>query len=455
MLDRRTQLKLEAIRRLMRRGAVANLRRIVERTHAADLAAIFQELNDLEQGRLFQIMVQAGVAGDVMSEMDPQVLQELVESLGNDELAEILAAMDADDAADLLALLPEERRAGVLAAMNLEDSEDIGRLLRYPEDSAGGIMTSSFFALGEGVTVREAIQAIQGAEEAETVFYVYVVDEDGRLVGVVSLRQLITSPPTATLRQIMNRDVIRVHVSTDQEQVARLVAKYDLLAIPVVDDDDRLVGIITVDDVIDVLREEATEDVFKMAGTSQEELVYGNQVLPIVRIRMPWLVVNLFGGILTGTILWWFRATVEEIIALVSFVPVITAMGGNVGTQTSSILVRGFATGRVDFDNLKAHLWKEIRVGFLLGVVCGALVGVAALVWHRNVFLGVVVAVSMIAAMTVAATMGTLTPALFRKLNIDPAVASGPFVTTANDITGILIYLGTATALLRLLPHVR
>jgi magnesium transporter len=451
LLDRRTQLRLEAIRRLMRKGALANLRRIVENTHPADLAAIFAELNDLEQGRLFQILIHSRLAGDVLSELDPEVLSGLAESLTDEELAEILSAMDSDDAADLVSLLPEERRAGILAAMNVEDSQDLGRLLRYPEDSAGGIMTPSFFAIGDALTVRETIEAIQGAQDAETVFYVYAVDGEGRLVGVVSLRQLITSAPASMLRQIMNADVIRVHVDTDQEQVARLVAKYDLLAIPVVDDDERLVGIITVDDVIDVLREEATEDVFKMAGTSQEELVYGNRVLPIARIRMPWLVVNLFGGLLTGTILWWFRATVEQIIALLSFLPVITGMGGNVGTQSSSILVRGFATGQVDFGDLRAHLWKEVRVGLLLGATCGVLVGVAAVVWHHNPFLGLVVGASMVAAMTVAAAMGTLAPAFFRKLRIDPAVASGPFVTTANDITGILIYLGMATMLLRVL----
>jgi magnesium transporter len=316
-------------------------------------------------------------------------------------------------------------------------------------------MTPSFFALGQAATVHEAIEAIQGAEDAETVFYVYVLDEEDRLVGVMTLRQLITSSPTSTLRQVMNSDVIRVHVSIDQEQVARLVAKYDLLAIPVVDEGGRLVGIITVDDVIDVLREEATEDVFKMAGTSQEELVYGNRVVPIARIRLPWLVVNLFGGILTGTILWWFRATVEQIIALVSFVPVITAMGGNVGTQSSSILVRAFATGRVDLEQFPAHLWKEVRVGLVLGILCGILVAGAAIVWHGNPYLGAVVGLSMAVAMTVAAAMGTLAPTFFRKIRIDPAVASGPFVTTANDITGILIYLSTATVFLRFLPHVQ
>lgn len=450
MLDRRTRLRLEAIRRLMRKGALSNLRRIVEHTHPTDLAVIFSELNDLEQGRLFQVFAHSRVAGDVMSELDPELLQGIVASLTDGELAEILTAMDSDDAADLLALVPEERRSGTLAAMKLEDSQGLDRLLRYPEDSAGGIMTPSFVAIDESLTVREAIEAIQGAEDAETVFYLYVVGEGNRLVGVATLRQVITSPPATTLRQVMSADVVRVHVSTDQEQVAALVAKYDLLAIPVVDDDERLVGIITVDDVIDVLREEATEDVFKMAGTSQEELVHGNRVLPVARIRLPWLVVNLGGGLLTGSILWWFRATVEEVIALVSFVPVITAMGGNVGTQSASILVRAFATGRVDFGNLPAHLWKEVRVGLILGVACGALVGVAALAWHGNPFLGLVVGVSMVAAMTVAAAMGTLAPAFFRRIRVDPAVASGPFVTTANDLTGILIYLGTATALIRL-----
>ncbi|MDF1552007.1 MAG: magnesium transporter [Deferrisomatales bacterium] len=455
MLDRRVALRLEAIRRLMRKGAVANLRRIVEKTHPADLAAIFGELNDLEQGRLFQILSSCGLAGEVMSHLEANTLQQLMASLSDDEMAGILSAMESDDAADLLSLLPEERQGGVLAAMTHEDSQDIGSLLRYPEDSAGGIMTPSFFALGQAVSVHDAIDAIQGAEAAETVFYVYVVDDEERLVGVVSLRQLITSAPSTSLRQVMNSDVISVAAAEDQEQVARLVAKYDLLAIPVVETEGRLVGIITVDDVIDVLREEATEDVYKMVGTSQEELLYGNQVLPIARLRLPWLVVNLFGGVLTGTILWYFRATVEEIIALLSFLPVITGMGGNVGTQSSSILVRAFATGRVEFADLPSHLWKEMRVGLLLGVVCGVLVGAAAFVWHRNPALGVVVGVSMTAAMTVAATMGTLAPAFFRRLDIDPAVASGPFVSTANDITGILIYLGTASMLLRFLPHVQ
>jgi len=440
----------------MRKGAVANMRRIVEKTHAADLAAIFLEMNDLEQGRLFQVLIQSQLAGDVLIELSQEVQQAMLVSLADGDLVEIFSEMDSDDAADLLSLLPEERRAQVLAEMNLEDSEEVGKLLDFPEDSAGGIMTPSYFALGESATVEETIKAIQKAASAETVFYVYVLDEEGRLVGVVSLRRLLTSPPQSSLNKIMDSDVIRVGVATDQEHVASLVAKYDLLAIPVIDIDGKMAGIITVDDVIDVLREEATEDIYKMAGTSQEELVYGNKVVPVARVRMPWLLVTLFGGIATGWILWLFRDTVDKIIALIAFLPVIAGMGGNVGTQSSSILVRAFATGRVDFENLPAHLWKEIRVGLLLGSACGLLVGIAATLWHGNVYLGMIVGVSMVSAMTIAATMGTLAPAFFRKLKIDPAVASGPFVSTANDITGMLIYLSTATALMRfLLPHAK
>jgi magnesium transporter len=452
MLDKRVRLRLEAMRRLMRRGASANLRRIVERTHPADLAAIYSELNDLEQGRFFQVLQDTDMAGDVLTMLDRQSQEYLLGSLGIEEIADLLAEMDSDDAADMLTVLPEERRDEVLSAMKTEDSEDIGKLLVHPEDSAGGIMNTAFFSLPDTMTAREAIEVIQGDEEgAETAFYLYVVDDTGKLLGVVSLRQLITTRPATPLRKIMQSDVISVDVATDQEHVARLVARYDLLAIPVVTDERHLVGIITVDDVLDVMREEATEDIYKMAGTSQEELVHGNRVLPIFRIRLPWLVINLVGGILTGNILWMFRATVEEVIALVSFIPVITAMGGNVGTQSAAILVRAFATGRMEFQGLADYLWKEVRVGLLLGVSCGVLVGGAAYLLHGNPYLGAVVGVSMISAMLVATVMGTLAPAILRKMDIDPAVASGPFVTTANDISGILIYLTVATSMLHLL----
>jgi magnesium transporter len=283
------------------------------------------------------------------------------------------------------------------------------------------------------------------------VFYVYVINDQQQLVGVLSLRQLLTVTPDTPLRDIMTTEVISVGTGMDQEEVAQQVARYNLLAVPVVDDNNRLVGIVTVDDVIDVLREEATEDIYKMAGTSEEELLYGDRSLKIARLRLPWLITSLFGGVATGYLMWLFKATIEQIIALVTFVPVITGMGGNVGGQSSTIVVRGFATGRIDFSTLRQVFFKELRVGLIMGLVCGVVVGLVALMWHHNPYLGVVVGLAMIAAMVVAASMGVLAPSFFKKIGIDPAIASSPFVQTANDISGILIYFGTATLFLRLL----
>jgi magnesium transporter len=280
------------------------------------------------------------------------------------------------------------------------------------------------------------------------VFYVYVTDDYNHLVGVLSLRQLLTVPPSALLKDIMTTDVISVRTDIDQEEVAQLVAKYNILAIPVVDEGNKLMGIITVDDVIDVMREEATEDIYKMAGSSDEELLYGYKSFKIARLRLPWLITNLFGGVITGYLMWQFKVTLKEVIALISFIPVITGMGGNVGGQSATIVVRGFATGRIDVNTMRQVFLKELRVGLIMGVVCGFTIGVVAFGWHHNPYLGLVVGLAMVTAMTVAAAMGVLAPAFFKKLGVDPAIASTPFVQTANDITGILIYFGTATIFL-------
>jgi magnesium transporter len=295
------------------------------------------------------------------------------------------------------------------------------------------------------MTVKEAVAALQEAKDVEMVFYVYVTDEHNHLVGVLSLRNLLTVPPSTRLRDIMTTDVISVRTDMDQEEVAHLVAKYDILAIPVVDDGNKLMGIITVDDVIDVMRQEATEDMFKMAGASEEELLYGYKSFKIARLRLPWLLTNLFGGVITGYLMWRFKVTLKEVIALISFIPVITGMGGNVGGQSSTIVVRGFATGRIDFSTLRQVFFREMRVGLIMGTVCGLTIGVVAFFWHNNAYLGLVVGLAMVTAMTVAATMGVLAPSFFKKIGIDPAIASSPFVQTANDIIGILIYFGTAT----------
>jgi magnesium transporter len=314
-------------------------------------------------------------------------------------------------------------------------------------------MNTELLALPPVTRVRQAIAAIQEKRDVEMVYYLYVVDSDKRLLGVASLRQLILSRPEQTLGEIMHTDVIRVAVDTDQEEVAQLVARYDLLAVPVVDEAERLVGIVTVDDVVDVVGEEASEDLLKIAGTSEDELLYEGRSLKVAGVRLPWLLVNLVGGVVTGLLLQHFQVSFQDALFLLAFVPVIMGMGGNSGTQTSTITVRGLATGRLDLEPSRVgrYLWRQVKVGALLGIATGTTAGVVALILERNPWYSLVVGGAMLLAILVASLNGVLIPLLFERLGIDPAVAAGPLVTTSNDITGILIYFGLASLLIDVL----
>ncbi|OHB32907.1 MAG: magnesium transporter [Desulfuromonadaceae bacterium GWC2_58_13] len=447
-MEQKLQILLDTVRKLTRRGAYPNLTKVLAKSHPADIAHLFRYLDLKEQRILFNLLGDPEVSAYVLSELDHATGAQLLEQIDKETITEVLQEMPYDDAVDIIRNMPEELAEEVLQIMKDEHSDEIEELLKYGEDTAGGIMATEIFSLREEMSVKEAIEALQGAEDVEMVFYLYVTDEYNHLVGVLSLRQLLTVPPSALLKDIMTTDVISVRTHVDQEEVAQLVAKYNILAIPVVDEGNKLMGIITVDDVIDVMREEATEDIYKMAGSSDEELLYGYKSLKIARLRLPWLITNLFGGVITGYLMWLFKITLKEVIALIPFIPVITGMGGNVGGQSATIMVRGFATGRIDINTLGRVFLKELRVGMIMGVVCGCTIGLVAFFWHHNPYLGLVVGLAMVTAMTVAAAMGVMAPAFFHKLGVDPAIASTPFVQTANDITGILIYFGTATLFL-------
>jgi len=451
MAGPKLQLLSETTRRLIRRQATANIKRIIDKTHPADIAHLLEYLNEREQRVIFDLIADLEKAAEVLSEIDKEKSAQLLKDMDRPRITEILHVMSSDDRAEFISELPEELAQEVLSLMAKKQSEQVEDLLSYEEDTAGRIMTPDFFALIDETPAKEAVEAIQKASEAEMVFYVYVVDDRGHLVGVISLRQLITVPPTKKLKEIMVADVISVRTDVDQEEVARVVEKYNILAVPVVDEENKLVGIITVDDIIDVLREEATEDIMRMAGTHEDEFVYRDNVFKVSRFRLPWILTNLLGGLITGYLLWVFKVTIRDVLALVTFIPVITAMGGNVGVQSSSIIIRGFATGMVDFDSLKRFLFREVRVGIIMGLACGFAVGLVGYIWHGNPTIGLVVGIAMVVAMTIASTMGTLAPAFFKKIKVDPAIASGPFVTTANDITGILVYFGVATLFLKYL----
>ncbi|RMF86613.1 MAG: magnesium transporter [Nitrospinota bacterium] len=439
---------LEALRKLIHRQAIAHIRNVLQKLNPKDIAHLLPHFSREEQRLLFALIDDPVLAAEVLRETDQATQQELLSRQTPEKLIEIFREMPSDDVTDIIAILPEELAKQVLERLSAQEAQEVAELLKYPSDTAGGIMNPDFLALPETMTVEEAIREVRKASEVEMVFYIYVVDEKNHLRGVLSLRQLLLASPEQTLQEIMWRDVIKVNVAMDQEEVARIVSRYNFVAIPVVNDEGELVGIITVDDIIDVIREEATEDIFRMAGTDEEELLFSHSILRVARFRLPWLLTSLVGGIISSELIWRFNFVIRDLVALATFIPVIMGMGGNVGTQSAAIVVRGLATGRIDLALIGRTIRREVCTGLVMGGVCGVLLALVATLLHWNPLLGLVVGVSLFFAILVAATMGTLMPVLFRKLGIDPAIASGPFVTTANDITGLLIYFSLATLML-------
>ncbi len=446
--DQRLHLIEDSLRRLVRRGAKEHITNMLEKLHAAEVAHVFQHLGLDEKRYVFGYIREPRRAADVLAELDDEVCREVMEGLETGRLVQILQEMSADDLTDVIASLPQERADEILRLMHDKSSEPVEDLLRYPEDTAGGIMTPEFLALSEDLSVEQAIHEVRRASEAEQVFYIYVVDERSHLVGVVSLRDLVTAAPQRPLREVMAKNVWKVRTTTDQEEVSRLVSRYNLLAIPVVDEENKLVGIVTVDDIIDVIREETTEDIMRMAGAREDEILTSS-AFRVAKGRFPWLLVTWFEGILALQLITFYSGTLAKYIFLAGFIPIITAMGGNVGVQSSAAVIRGIATGGIRPGGWSRLLLKHLRIGLTLGVAYGFLLGLVARYQFQEVaWLGLTVGVAICSAMSVAAVVAALLPLIFRRLNIDPAVATGPFVSSSIDILGILIFFNVAAFLL-------
>ncbi len=425
------------------------LLRVKEGYHPSDLAELIEDLTDQQKKELFDLLSDEDAAL-ILQEMEEIDQVTLFRLLTKTRASAVLKEMASDEAADLLGELPPDEAREILDLIE-ENAEEIEGLLRFPEESAGGIMTTEFIALPENIPAEEAITRLREiAPEAEIIYYVYVVDEETRLSGVLSLRDLISASDGTLLQEIMNPNVISVNAMMDQEEVARVVSRYDLLAVPVVDEQNRLLGIITVDDIIDVIEQEASEDIYLMAGTGDVEGVdlMNVSVFSIAKIRLPWLIISLLGGLLSGSVIGHFESTLQTIVLLAVFIPAIMDMGGNVGTQSSTVFVRGLATGELKEERVWHYFLKEIRVGLTMGAVCGLLIASAAVIWKGVPILGLAVGIAMFTTVTLAAIIGTLVPLLFSRLGIDPAIAAGPFVTTIKDITGLLIYFWVATLFL-------
>jgi len=419
--------------------------------HPADIAEIINHAPASASKKLFEL-IDDEIKPDVLAELDDQTEADIIEELSDEEISDIVEEMAPDDAADVLGELEDEQREDILELMEDEESEDVRELLQYAEDTAGGIMTSDFVAVRASMTAGEAIEYIGSLELDEPIYFAYAVDEAGCLAGYVQIWQMLkTANRKKTLTELAERDPVSVLPETDQEEVARLMAKYDLNALAVLDHDDRLIGRVTIDDIIDVMEEEASEDIFKFAGSDDSELEYSS-AWHACRARLPWLMITLFAGFISSIIL--KRFIDHHIVALSFFVPIIMAMGGNTGIQSSTLIIRGLAVGSITERKVFKLLGRELLAGGAMGLICGTIIGI----WAKfmvgggsdipSIYLAFTVGVSLFAAMMFAAVFGAFAPLLLNRFKADPAVASGPFVTASNDILALLIYYGITLSLI-------
>lgn len=434
----------QLLTRLLRHNATPQLRKIIDKILPADLSPVIPVLLEPDRDRVLQLLIEAGKAGRVLLELDEGDLGSVLRELSDETLAAICSSSAPDDAADLLDTLDEERRDAILDRLGAAKGANLEALLFHDEETAGSIMTTDFLALAETLTVAEAIETIRAYPKKDSFFYVYTVDSEGQLVGVLSLRTLLLASPTAHLGDVMLRTVVRSPVDASEEEVAQLVAKYDLLSIPVVDTQNRLLGVVTVDDVIDVIQEQAEEDLLHLSGVSASERMTGSARSSFLA-RFPWLVINLVTAFVAAGVVRLFEATIAEWAVLAAFMPIVAGMGGNAGTQTLTVFVRALALGEIDWKSGLKSIWKELLVGFGNGAAIGLATGLVVGFWTRDLRLGLIIFVAMIFNLTVAGVAGGLVPLVLKRMGFDPAVSSSIFVTTFTDVAGFFAFLGLAT----------
>jgi magnesium transporter len=416
------------------------------------VATLIEHLNPQERQIIiklfFERKMEMGQLAEIVSEIRPEIAVEILSALEIPQTTAILEELSSDDAASLISLFDEELRTEILKKMKKEDSVFIQEQLAYPEESAGRIMSTDFLALEASTTAGDAISAIQLAgEEVEVPFYLYVTDEEQRLKGVVSLKQVILVNPKLQLKDIMNTEVYKVDAYTDQEEVASVVANYNLLAIPVVDETDKLVGVVTVDDVIDIIHEEATEDIYKLAGMTQDYSV-DLGVFERLKKRIPWLLMSLLTTSLSGVVVAVFKGTIEQFITLAILMHIVPAIGGVLGNQTVAIMVREIVLGNLDWKRSRKILAKEMAVGLGSGIAIGLISSVISAIIFKNWVVGLVFGGAIVFNFFNAALMGIIVPMVLRRFRLDPALASGMIVTLLTDVFGLFVFLGMATLFL-------
>ncbi|QKG85166.1 magnesium transporter [Kroppenstedtia pulmonis] len=436
---------LEQIQIALQKREKKYLRPWIEELQPYDLGQIFFKLNGIYKTHFVNMLEPENIA-ELLEELETEEQQEVLSKLGPEKTSKVLNRMSSDEVADLMGGLEEHSVQSLLKGMERDEADKVLTLLHYPEDTAGGKMTLEYVSVYDFYTVEEVIQYLRReAPTAETVYYVYVIDADDKLVGVVSLRELLIAQPHTPIPEIMYERIISVPAEMDQEEVAKIMERYNFLAIPVIDEEHHLLGIITVDDVIDVLIEEAQEDISKLSAVGQTEMDVLTHPFSSARRRIPWLVLLLFIGMFTASILGSFERTIEQVTALTLFMPMIAGMTGNTGTQSLALVIRGLSSGQLTRDKYWQILKQEGIVGIIIGTVCSLLIIGMVTFWKGDVFLGLVVGASLWFTLLLGTLAGTLIPLTLDLLKVDPTVASGPLITTLNDVFSLLIYFGFAT----------
>ncbi len=444
---------IEQIQQMIADGDLDGLRRLLIDIHPADIADLLDDLPEYEAVTTFRLLPDE-IASEVLDETGSLVRQELVEKVDDERLADLLDTLPMDDAAEFLEDLPDLVADRLIKLMEPEEAAEVQELLAHEEDTAGRLMTRDVAVLRRHWTVDETLTYLRSLADAETLHYLYVVDGDDYLVGVLPLRDMLMAQPATTIDTLMTEQVTAVLVTADREELAEIVAHYDYVAIPVVGEDGRFLGIITVDDVLDIIEEEATEDIQRLGGSVPlDQPYFAVSVTAVFRKRVGWLLMLFFAATLTGTVMNLFKSDnvdADTVFTLSLFIPLIIGTGGNAGSQTVATIIRAITLDEVNIRNLAQAWRREISVGFLLGIIMGGMGFVRAILWHTGMDIALVVALTLPAIVIWATTIATLVPTLAEHFKIDPAVISGPMITTIVDATGLLIYFSLATLILGL-----
>ncbi len=445
----------ETFKRLLYKGNYRVLERILEKTHKGDLVAIFRYLSHQERVKIFQILMNIDIekASDLLYDLDEDLQIEILRALPVKEAVRILITFSTGEISKIIDKLPVELQNAILTKLAEEEKEELQKFISYGEDSIAPLISEDYIAVEEEKTVEDVLNVIRSAPEDIEVIYIYVVDKKERLIGVASIKEVLTAPINAQIKDIMTTDVISIRADATKSEAIDIFQRYDLLIIPVVDENDELIGVIYIDDILDAITEKTTEDFFKMAGAQEEELFYTNQILKTAKLRLPWLLVVVFGEMVSAFIISMFDFTIRQFLPIVFFLPLVAAVSGMISSQSAIITARGLTTGKITeyFKDFLNFLLREVKVALIIAFVVATVVGTISSLWLSTHIIGVVIGTSLFLNVIIAAFTGGLLPYISLKVHKDPTVATGPITLTLNDILGILIYLGSATFFLEYL----